>query len=75
MAPALVKMIDMSLPYWFWTVIILFTVFIMIFFCKNVQEKSVALKYSFSSAIWVVMVAIISLLSLSGVSSFVYELF
>ena len=75
MAPALVKMIDMSLPYWFWTVIILFTVFIMIFFCKNVQEKSVTLKYTFSSAIWVVMVAIISLLSLSGVSSFVYELF
>lgn len=75
MEPAFVKIINLPLPYWFWTVIILFVVLTMIFFCKNVQEKAVTLKYSFRSAIWVVMVAIISLLSLSGVSSFVYELF
>ena len=76
MIPAWVdNMTEGFLPYWFWSVLMLLIVLIVTFTCKNVQERAETMKYSCAAGIWIVFVAVLSLLSLSGVSTFVYALF
>ena len=75
MVPVWMNLSGTGLPDWFWAVAMLLEALTVIFGCKNVQEKAASLKYSFASGLWVVFVAVFSLLSMSGVSSFVYALF
>ena len=63
------------IPYYLGAIFMLSIVLVIVFKCRNVQEKAFTLKYTFASALWVLSVLIISILSFSGVSTFVYNMF
>lgn len=63
------------IPAWGGAMIALTGVGVIIFKGKNVQEKAETLSYSFKSCIGICIVAILCILSFSGVSSFIYSYF
>ena len=65
----------LTLPYWLCAVTILIAGFWITLSCKNVQEKAENLKYSVASCIWTAIVVVFSILSLSGVSTYIYAYF
>ncbi|WMC92307.1 MBOAT family O-acyltransferase [Kineothrix sp. MB12-C1] len=69
------NLINIEVPYWIWAILAFVAVFIIIFRCKNVMEKATMLKYSTVSILWTIVVALISILSFSGISTFVYSRF
>ncbi len=62
-------------PDWLYAVVFLAVAGYAVLSCENVQEKAGHMKYSLWSCVWVLLVAVISVLSLSGVSTFVYSYF
>lgn len=62
-------------PDWIYAVLSLLIGVYIVLKCKNVQERAGNMGYSLKSCIWVLLVAVLSILSLSGVSTFVYSLF
>lgn len=62
-------------PDWLCAVLCLLIVGYIILKCKNAQEQAEHMKYSVLSCIWVLLIAVLSILSLSGVNTFVYSLF
>ena len=66
---------SLTLPYWLCAVTILTAGFWITLSCKNVQEKAENLKYSVASCIWTAIVVVFSILSLSGVSTYIYAYF
>lgn len=69
------SLINVHIPLWFWITMFTFVTLYIIFKCKNTQEKASELKYSLFSGIWTVLVLILSVLSFSGITSFVYSRF
>lgn len=69
------SLINIDTPYWLWVIITLIVVFFMIFACENVQEKVISLKYSVVSGIWIIAIALLSILSFSDISTFIYSRF
>ena len=65
----------LDLPDWIYAVLSLLIVIYIVLKCKNVQERAGHMEYSLKSCIWVLFVAVLSILSLSGVNTFVYSLF
>lgn len=65
----------LKLPYWFCASAVLVGAVWIILCCRNVQEKAEHFKYSSVSFIWTAAVAIWSILSLSGVSTYIYAYF
>lgn len=66
---------SLRVPSWLYAVIFLAAVAYVVLKCENVQERAEHMKYSFVSCMWTLLVAVMSILSLSGVSTFVYSLF
>lgn len=64
-----------NIPDYFWAFLMLVVTMVIIFKCNNVQERALTLKYTLATGIWIVLVLTISVLSLSGVSTFVYNMF
>ena len=64
-----------SCPLWIYPSIALLFIFFILFKCKNVQEMADDFKPSILSGLWTVIVLVLSILSLSGVSTFVYAYF
>ncbi len=62
-------------PDWIYAVLSLLISVYIVLKCKNVQERAEHMGYSLKSCIWVLLVAVLSILSLSGVNTFVYSLF
>lgn len=62
-------------PDWLYAVIFLAVIVCVVLKWENVQERADHMKYSFVSCLWVLLAAVTSILSLSGVSTFVYSLF
>lgn len=73
--PSLLQNLELNIPNWIYPSFILAIVLVILFRCKNVQEKASELKYSKALCIWVTFVAVLSLLSFSGVTTFVYSNF
>lgn len=65
----------LSCPDWLYAAIFSAFAVYAVLACENVQEKAGHMKYSLWSCIWVLLVAVVSVLSLSGVSTFVYSWF
>lgn len=66
---------ELGCPDWVYAVIFSAVIVFVVLKCDNVQERAEHMKYSLLSCLWVLAVAVISILSLSGVSTFVYSLF
>lgn len=64
-----------SIPLGAYPVIALVLVFLIIFKCKNVQEIADTFRPSIRSGLWIVIILVLSTLSLSGISTFVYSYF
>ncbi len=62
-------------PYWIWVILFTFITLFIILKCKNTQEKANELKYTIVSSFWIITVLLLSILSFSGVTSFVYSRF
>lgn len=69
------KIIKFDLPYWFWAISMLIGIIWITLHSKNVLEKVKTLKYSPLTLFWVLSVAIISTLSLSGITEYIYSNF
>ena len=69
------KITVVELPYWLWTVAVLIVIVFLTLKCQNVYERAKNLKYLPLTMIWVLAVAILSILSLSGITTFIYSNF
>ena len=66
---------NINMPNWIFPVMSTMMILAVVLKCENVQEQIVSLKYSKATAIWVVLIAVVSILSLSGVNTFIYSIF
>ncbi len=66
---------NVNCPVWLYAAASLLIVGYILLKCKNAQEQAESIKYSVRSCAWVLAVAVLSILSLSGVNTFVYSLF
>lgn len=66
---------DSACPVRFCAVLFMLAAVVIVLKCKNVQERAECLTYSVRSCVWVLAVMLLSVLSLSGMSTFVYSLF
>lgn len=73
--PILHELAGEKLPHWMETVLILIIIGIMLFESKNIEEKAKGLKHNVFSVCCVVFVLVISILSFSGMSTFLYAYF
>lgn len=73
--PVLDHFTGLALPYWLCAVVILAGAVWIVLCSRNVQEKAKHLQYSAISCAWTVIVSIFSILSLSGVSTYIYAYF
>lgn len=51
----------------------IFMCFIIVFYCKNVQEKALNLKINVRTALWTLFIFTISVLSFSDVTTYIYN--
>ena len=74
--PVVLSSLEQSnVPYWLCAVTILLVAGCIIFKCKNVQERAEHMEYSLGSCVWLLLVTILSILSFSGVNTFIYSYF
>lgn len=62
-------------PVWLYAVLFLAVTLYVVLKCENVQQRAEHMRYSPGACVRVLLVAVLSILSLSGVSTFVYSLF
>lgn len=73
--PFLDNIVVSELPDWLGAMVILLGAVWITLGCRNVQERIEHLKYSALSCVWAVVIAILSILSFSGVNIFIYAYF
>ena len=74
--PVFVEKIEwLVVPQWFWAVLIVVVLIWIVLTQKNVGEKAQEMEYSLCSGIVVSCVALLCVLSFSGVTTFIYSLF
>lgn len=66
---------NINCPEWLYAITSLLVVGYILLKCKNTQEQADSMKYSVKSCVWILAVAVLSVLSFSGVNTFVYSLF
>lgn len=70
-----VVLADSACPAWVCALLFMLAAMVIVLTCKNVQERAECLTYSVKSCVWVFAVLLLSILSLSGMSTFLYSLF
>lgn len=64
-----------GLPYWSMACFYLISSIIIILKCKNVGQKAEELEFTYRNGIWIVIIVLLSLLSFSDVTTYIYANF